>query len=844
MKNINILTLLFTIILLYTTKQGFSQVISAGRNISFDANWSFKKDKNIDAKSANFNDADWRKLDVPHDWSIEDLPNNPNDTIIGPFSKKAIGKNATAFTEGGTAWYRKHFTLDKKSKGKAVFIQFDGVYMNSDVWINGHHLGNHPNGYTSFIYDLTAFLNPIGKPNVIAVQVKNEGDNSRWYSGSGIYRHVWLSVVNPTHIENWGVQITTPNVSTELATVSISTFLKKEAKNTSSYVLTTEIYSNAGQLISSQNSNVAWEYNVEQNPETGQLIASDSYRMTKQNITIKKPDLWDIETPNLYKAKLILKQKSKIIDEYTQTFGIRSIKFDAETGFTLNGKNVKLKGGCVHHDNGALGAAAIDRAEERKIELLKKNGYNAVRFAHNPYSPQLLDACDKLGILVMNEAFDMWNKHKTPDDYAQYFKEWGEKDLTSIILRDFNHPSVIMMSIGNEIPEIIDTLGYETSAKLANLVHRLDASRPVTNAIPFHIPLINRKKWDITAPSFASLDVGGYNYAMQYYESDHKKYPQRIMVATEYFPPKALENWNYVEKYPYVIGVFSWAAMDYLGEAGIGLARIKDDKIEKKTGIVGSSFVEDFMSPQWTIFNSYTGELDLIGNKKAASYYLDVVWRRSPIEILVHRPIPKGKKEIRGFYDFPDELKSWTWNGHENDSLQVHVYTRSPKVKLELNGKIIAEQKITEGAITATFKVPYTAGKLVARCYEGEKEIASETLTTAGKPTAIRLKSDKNSLKANKNDLAHIQVEIIDEVGNVVPNVDDALIKYQISGNGNIIGVGNGNPRDMSSFQKLEKKVFQGRGLVIVQPTEKVGDITIKAQAEELKEAVLTIKIN
>jgi beta-galactosidase len=501
-----------------------------------------------------------------------------------------------------------------------------------------------------------------------------------------------------------------------------------------------------------------------------------------------------------------------------------------------------LRGGCVHHDNGALGAAAIDRAEERKIELLKNNGYNAVRFAHNPYSPQLLDACDRLGIMVMNESFDMWNKTKTPDDYANYFKEWGEKDLTSIILRDFNHPSVIMMSIGNEIPEIIDTLGYETSAKLANLVRSLDTSRPVINAIPFHIPLINRKKWDITAPAFASLDVGGYNYATQYYESDHKKYPKRIMVATEYFPPKALENWTYVENKTYVIGMFSWAAIDYLGEAGIGLARIKDDKIEKKTGIVGSSFVEDFMSPQWTIFNSYTGELDLIGNKKAASYYLDVVWRRSPIEILVHRPIPKGKKEIRGFYDFPDEMKSWTWNGYENDSLQVHVYTRSPIVKLELNGKIIAEQKITEGSITATFKVPYNTGKLVARCYEGDKEIASETLTTAGKPTAIRLKSDKNTLNANKNDLAHINVEIIDDAGNVVPNVDDVLIKYQISGNGRLIGVGNANPRDMSSFQKSEKKVFQGRGLVIVQPSEKAGEITIKAQAEGLKESALTIK--
>jgi beta-galactosidase len=373
-------------------------------------------------------------------------------------------------------------------------------------------------------------------------------------------------------------------------------------------------------------------------------------------------------------------------------------------------------------------------------------------------------------------------------------------------------------------------------------VRNLDASRPIANAIPFHIPLIKGKKWDITAPAFASLDVGGYNYAYNYYESDHKKYPKRVMVATEYFPPKALENWNAVETHPYVIGMFSWAAIDYLGEAGIGLARLKDDIKKRGSNFMGEGFVETFMSPQWTIFNSYTGELDLIGNKKAASHYLDVVWRRSPIEMLVHRPIPKGKKEIRGFYDFPDELKSWTWNGYENDSLQVHVYTRSPKVKLELNGKIIAEQTVPKESITATFSIPYTAGKLVARCYEGDKEIASETLTTAGKPYAIRLKADRNTIKANKNDLAHINVEIIDDAGNVVPNVDDTVIKYQISGNGSLIGLGNANPRDMSSFQKPEKKVFQGKGLVIVRPTEKAGDIKIIAQAEGLKEAVLTVK--
>lgn len=794
-----------------------SSPLLKNRNLSFDANWKFKKGNKIEAKEVNFNDADWRKLDLPHDWSIEDLAQNPTDSTIGPFYKKAIGKNGTAFTVGGTAWYRKHFVLDKTSAGKKVYIQFDGVYMNSDVWINGHHVGNHPNGYTSFIYDLTAFLNPIGQENVIAVEVKNEGDNSRWYSGSGIYRHVWLNIVNPIHIKNWGVQIVSSKVSEQSAEISISTKIENLTANIS---LTTELYSIDNKLVATNTKQISNENKVE------------------QSIILKKPKLWVIENPNLYKAKMILKQNGKIIDEYTQHFGVRSIHFDAETGFTLNGKNVKLKGGCIHHDNGPLGAMAIDRAEERKIELLKKNGYNAVRFAHNPYSAEILDACDRLGILVINEAFDMWNINKTPDDYADYFKDWWQKDLTSMIQKDFNHPSIIMWSIGNELPEVVDSLGYETSKKLADFARNLDRTRPITAAIPFHIPLMKRKKWDATAPSFDALDVGGYNYATQYYEDDHKKFPKRLMMATEYFPPKALENWDYVEKNPYIIGVFSWAAIDYLGEAGIGLARLKPTN-EKVGG-----FLETHMAPEWPVFNSYTGELDLIGNKKSASYYLDVVWRRSKIEMLVHRPIPAGKREITGFYGFPDELKSWTWTGHENDSLQVRVFTRSSSVKLELNGKIIAEKTLEKGSITATFKVPYIAGKLIAHCYDGDKEVASETIATTGKAFAIRLKADRATIKANKNDLAYINVEIVDEFGNVVPSVDDILVKFKIEGNGKIIGVGNGNPIDMSSFQKPEKKVFQGKGLAIVQPTGKVGKILVKAEADGLKSEYITIKIN
>ncbi len=809
------LILLFLFSTLFCTPT-FSQIRS-GRNQPFDSNWKFQKGSNPQAKEANFNDADWRTLAVPHDWSIEDLGESIPDSISGPFSKASVGKNATAYTIGGTAWYRKHFVLDKSTSGKKVSIQFDGVYMNADVWINGHHLGNHPYGYTSFIYDLTPYLKPSGQQNVIAVEVKNEGENSRWYTGSGIYRHVYLHVLNRTHIENWGVHIVSNKVSEQSAEVSITTKIENPTADIS---LTTEFYSADNQLVDSKKIEFSGKEKIE------------------QTILLQNPKLWDVENPNLYKFKITLKQNGKIIDTYTQNFGVRSIHFDAKTGFTLNGKTIKLKGGCIHHDNGPLGAAAIDRAEERKIELLKANGYNAVRFSHNPYSPYILDVCDKLGILVVDEAFDMWNISKSSDDYSKFFKNNWKSDLKNMVIRDRNHPSIIMWSIGNEIPEIADSLGYETSRQLSQFVRTLDTSRPITNAIPIFVGFQSGKNWDMTAPSFAALDVAGYNYASTFYEKDHLKFPERIMMGTETFPPLALQNWTAVEKNPYVIGMFSWAAIEYLGEAGLALARVKDKK-EK-----APNFQTDFTGPHWPIFNSYSGELDLIGNKKVASYYLDVVWRRSPIEMVVHRPQANNLKEYTSYWGFPDEYKSWTWNGHENDTLQVRVFTRAEKVKLELNGKIISEQILEKGSITAVFKVPYIAGKLVAHCYEGDKEIASETLLTAGKPSAIRLKSDRNSIKANKNDLAYISVEIVDDAGNIVPNIEDVLVKYQVLGNGTLAGVGNGNPRDMSSFQRPEKKVFQGRGLVIVRSDGNIGEIIVKAEAEKLKIGNLTLKIN
>jgi beta-galactosidase len=790
------------------------------RTILFDNNWRFLKDSTIHAEQPGYDDSKWRVLDLPHDWSIEDLPNQIPDSIAGPFSKAAISKQASGFMVGGTAWYRKHFVLDKNSAGKQVFIQFDGVYRNASVWINGHYLGMHPYGYTSFYYDLTPFLQPAGQSNVIAVQVKNEGYNSRWYSGSGIYRHVWLTNANPTHIDFWGTYITTTTVSDKIAEVAIQTTILKKP-NGEPFTLSTEVYSPTGTMVG----------------KSQQVIHTsvDSIQQVKQTVAVSAPQLWSLEKPLLYKAKVKILQGGKIIDETTTSFGIRTIHCDIKTGFSLNGQMLKLRGGCIHHDNGPLGSVAIDRADERKIELLKQNGYNAIRLSHNPPSPQLLDACDRLGMLVIDEAFDMWEEKKTPQDYHLDFDKWSQKDVESMVLRDRNHPSIIMWSIGNEIPEVVDSSGYVVGKRLSETVRSLDSTRPVTMAVPLFAPMGKRgKTWDSTAPSFANLEVGGYNYAYSKYESDHEKYPERVMFASEYFPTKGIDNWLKVESLPYVIGTFSWTAMDYLGEAGLGAPRLV--KEEAKSG--GANL---FLSPSWPIFNAYTGELDLIGNKKVNSFYLDVVWKLSAVEMLVSKPIPDGYKEVDFYYNFPDQLKSWSFPGQEGKKMQVFVYSRAQKVILELNGKVIGEQSIQPDKITARFDIPYEPGVLIAKSYTAGKQTGADTLSTVGKPFALRLKADRKTIKASINDLSYVSVEVVDAKGNIVPYVDDLLVKYQVHGNGKIAGVGNGNPADMSSFQLPEKKVFHGRGLVIIRPDGRGGIINLTATALGLKASSITI---
>ena len=772
----------------------------------FDSSWKFHKGEAENGEKQNLNDKDWRIVELPHDWSIEDLPNQ-SDSVRGPFTTKSIGATSTGYTVGGIAWYRKHFKLGSIT-GKKVFIRFDGVYMNADVWINEHHLGNHPYGYTPFYYDVTPYLQQNDDENILAVRVRNEGKNSRWYSGSGIYRHVWLTITDPVHVEQWGVYITTPSVSANAATINVATTVVNE-QNISSLKLRTKILDANNKMVASAES-----------------LIGNKGGSEVQTLQLSHPLLWSPGSPYLYHAASDVMQGNKILDHVVTNFGIRTIEVSARKGLLVNGKSLELRGGCMHHDNGPLGSATIDRAEERRVELLKSFGFNAVRTSHNPPSPQFLDACDRLGILVLDEFTDMWEVGKNPDDYHLWFHDWWQRDLDAMIHRDRNHPSVIFWSIGNEINERADSSGFVIGKELADEVHLLDPTRPVTEAICEFWDHPGRT-WDATAPAFAFLDVGGYNYQYRHYETDHEKYPNRIMMGTESVPLDALSNWQQVEKHPYVIGDFVWTAMDYLGETGIG-----------HTALDSAASYQLQLFP-W--FNSWCGDIDLTGGKKPQSYYRDIVWKQSKMTMLVHAPIPEGHKEAVSYWGWPDEVPSYTFTGEIGQRLQVNVYTRYPVVRLELNGKMIGEKKVSPENLTVTFEINYHPGELKAIAIENNHAIDSIVLRTAGKPKQIFLVADRKIIKANRNDLSYVTAEIVDEKGRLVPDADLPL-HFTIEGNGEIAATANANPSDMESFQQPGHKTFRGKALIIVRPTGKAGKIILKADGEGLKTAQIIIE--
>ncbi|MEO8887358.1 MAG: glycoside hydrolase family 2 TIM barrel-domain containing protein [Mucilaginibacter sp.] len=783
----------------------------------FDENWKFYKGDATGAETNTFDDRSWRVVDLPHDWSIEPLPNQSPGEVIGPFTRKSPGATATGYTLGGTAWYRKTFTLKAGSPYKQSLIRFDGVYMNCEVWVNGKLLATHPYGYTAFDVDISNAVKPNGQPNIIAVKVQNEGKTSRWYSGSGIYRHVWLVSKQPVHIEQDGVWVTTESLSADKARIKVSASLDNETGKNATVQLSVKLIGPDGKVV--------------QIVKAPPMQVAGADKQITQYLNVSKPKAWSVEKPDLYTAEVEVFANGKVTDKSKATFGIRTIHFDASTGFTLNGKRVLLKGGCMHNDNGFLGSATIDRAEERRVELMKANGFNAIRTSHNPPSKQFLDACDRNGVLVIDEAFDMWERQKNAQDYHLYFKDWWQKDLQSLIYRDRNHPSVIFWSIGNEINERVDSLGLAIEKRLVAEVKRLDNTRPVTEAICSFYDHPNYK-WESTIPAFAMLDVGGYNYMRSEYESDHKLHPERVMMGTESYPKDAFEYWMQVKKNPYVIGDFVWTAMDYFGETGLGNSRLSDEP--------GRGLLKQF---PW--FNGFCGDIDITGSKKPQMLYRDVLWENSMMEITVHAPIPEGKKEIVSQWGWPNEWQNWNWAGNEGKMMDVRVFSNYPLIRLELNGKVIGEQRSGEDTkLIAAFKVPYQPGVLKAIAIKDGKEVASKQLSTTGKPAKIKLIADRTNIKADRNDLSYVKIAITDAAGNIIPDAD-IPVKLSVAGDGEIAGSGSASPNDMESVNSPVCKTYRGQALAILRPLKnnKSGSIKLKAEAADLQTGELVVVV-
>lgn len=781
---------------------------SGGRVALFDDGWRFHRGGAQRAEAPDFDDSGWRRLDLPHDWSVEDLPGRAT-----PFDPQAVSQVQGGYTVGGTGWYRKTFDVPASQKGKRIVVQFDGVYMNAEVWLNGRRAGGHPYGYTSFWFDLTDHVN-FGGPNVLAVKVMNEGENSRWYSGSGIYRHVWLKTLDPLHVAQWGTYVTTPEASASSARVSLKTKVENDGDGAARVRLVTRVLDPAGAEVA----RVEAERDVEQ---------KGSHEF-EQEAGLRSPALWSPESPALYMAVSEVYRGRQLADRVETRFGVRSISFDVTHGFRLNGRTVKLKGGCLHHDNGPLGARAYDRAEERRVELLKAAGYNALRVSHNPPSPAFLDACDRLGMLVIDEAFDTWREGKNPHDYHLFFDEWWQRDVESMIARDRNHPSVIMWSTGNEIPNRHRPDVARLSKTMADYVRKLEPTRPVTAAV-------NDLRED-KDPYFATLDIAGYNYAaggdhmkQSLYASDHARVPGRIMYGSESYPLEAFDAWMNVLDHPYVIGDFVWTAFDYIGEASIGWRGYWQE----------SNFYP------WNL--AYCGDIDICGWKRPQSFYRDALWKENQLSLFVRAPRPtfepNPKRQSWSKWHWHDVLADWNWKGHEGKSLDVDVYSSCAEVELFLNGRSLG-RKATDRSnrFTATWQVAYRPGALKAVGYGRAQRSAAATaeLRTAAEPARIKLTADRASVKADGQDLSYVTVELVDARGVRHPKAE-SLVRFAVEGPGAIAAVGNANPVSTESYQQPQRKTWQGRALVIVKSGKRPGRITLRATAEGLPPASIVI---
>lgn len=771
-------------------------LLSAQELTLFDDGWKFIEQDVAEAWQTNFDDSRWQNVNLPHDWDIYHTP-----------KVKAATENGGGYYPAGIGWYRKQFYTPT---AELVSLHFEGVYQRCEVYVNGKLAGKHAYGYTPFTIDVTPFLQQKGK-NTIAVRVDNSlQPNCRWYSGSGIYRHVWLQTSGRLHIVENGVYVTTPKVSENQAVVRVAV----EVVNESEHQREAQVVSGLQNHSNLQNSRMQ----IPMNTQSVTLNAGERKTIIFEHV-IDHPKLWSPDSPTCYQAEAMLKEGGKAVGSQMVTFGVREFSYDAERGFLLNGKPILINGACVHHDDGVLGAMAFDRAEIRKVRQMKDAGFNLIRTSHNPTTRAFLDACDSIGMMVIDEAFDGWYEQKTKYDYSTLIDSCYADDVRAMVMRDRNHPSIIAWSIGNEVIErrTIDVIS--TARKLKKTILKYDNTRPVTEALCSWDG--SGREWPLFDPHAEMLDIVGYNYMIHKHAEDHLRDPKRVIWQTESYPRDAFSNWVIVSEYPYIIGDIVWTGLDYLGESGIG--RYYYD---------GETPGEHYQGVHHPWHGAYCGDVDITGWRKPISHYREMLWNdNTRIYLAVKEPNGYNGKIKETAWSVWPTWESWTWNGWEGKPVDVEVYTKRPEVKLYLNDQLIATKKVNRSTeFKATFSVPYQPGVLKAEAVENGRVVESTMLKTAGQPAAIRMTTDKNTLKADGQDLAFIVVEIIDSEGNVVP---DAAIPLDIhvKGAATLMAAASANLKDLEPTVSPRLTTWCGRGMIVVRSLKKKGRVTVETKS-------------